>query len=526
MDKYEFCDMLQKHPYLQKDLFIRGFLITNQEPKDLDSFPFYGNWKQEKYGGFYFLAHTLTGMHFFSDEMGNHFFIMGHAYNPFSMKYKEVELLQDIAKAYMNGKYLEVVNDITGVFVTGVVSDDTIQYIVDPSGMQSACSGIVNGHFYLTSHAQLVGDICDLKMDSFVKELIEYKWYGRVMGPYLPGDLTPFKELKRIVPSHLYRFNGVVTHTRFWPLADQKIAEDEKDYQQVIKEASAILKNNMELVSQKWEHPWISLTGGIDSNTTFASANGIYDRFETFSYISAEKEIRDAKAAHTIAEHFHVPHHVYHIPESSDSLEDFEQKRELLRHNNGYIAELYDNEARKRVYLRQNAKCDVEVKSWVSETIRAYWYKHYERKSFPELSPKLYRNLYKIFIFNRSLAHKVDHIFDTYIKEYEYEKIPSCYPPADMHYNEVTWGSWGGLNISEMKYCFDITFIYNNRRFFDLMFRVPLEKRISDQHHLDMKKELNPELYDMGIRVVNMKETSFRARALNVIFTINSILPF
>ena len=58
------------------------------------------------------------------------------------------------------------------------------------------------------------------------------------------------------------------------------------------------------------------------------------------------------------------------------------------------------------------------------------------------------------------------------------------------------------------------------------MFRVPLEKRISDQHHLDMKKLLNKELYDMHIRVQNMKETKSRAFMLNVIFTINSFLPF
>jgi hypothetical protein len=58
------------------------------------------------------------------------------------------------------------------------------------------------------------------------------------------------------------------------------------------------------------------------------------------------------------------------------------------------------------------------------------------------------------------------------------------------------------------------------------MFRVPLEKRISDEHHMDMKRYLNPELFDMNIRVVNMKETDFRARALNAIFTANMVLPF
>ena len=95
-----------------------------------------------------------------------------------------------------------------------------------------------------------------------------------------------------------------------------------------------------------------------------------------------------------------------------------------------------------------------------------------------------------------------------------------------MNFNEVTWGSWGGLRISEMKYCFDLTFAYNNRKFFNLMFRVPLDKRISDQHHLDMKAYLNKELADMNIRIVNMKETDSRAAGLNAIFTANMLLPF
>lgn len=526
MQNTEFINMLEKHQELKKDLFIRGFLITNSKPENVEDFPFYGNWRVEKHAGYYFMAHELTGMHIYETEEGNVFFLMGHAYNPFTMEYEEDKILTHIAEAYGTDTYMERVNDITGVFVYGSIITGELEYLVDPSGMQSACYGKVGEDFYLSSHPQLIGDVCGLKRDTFVEELVQYKWYGRVMGPYLPCDFTPFVEVKRIVPSILYRYGTEVTHRRYWPLTDAKEATEEKDYQQVICQAADILHRGMELVSKKWKHPWISLTGGIDSNTTFAAGNGNYDKFETFSYISAEKEVPDAAAAKKIAEHFGVEHHEYHIPSENNELELFEERRELFRHNNGYVAELYDNEARKKFFLRDNAKCDVEVKSWVSETIRAYWYKHYGRKSFPKLSGKLYRNLYKIFITNRKLAHKLDKLFDAYIKEFEYDKIPESYPPADMHYNEVTWGSWGGLNITEMKYCFDITFIYNNRRFFDLMFRVPLAKRISDEHHLDMKRYLNPELADMNIRVVNMKETNFRAFALNVIFTINSILPF
>lgn len=519
----EIKEVLSSHPELKKDLFIRGFLIADKEI-NTDQFPFYGNWRTEYHGGYYFMAHEKACMHIL-DKGNKTFFIMGHAYNPFTMEIDELKILDYISEAHGTDDYLERISDITGVFVFGDISDGKINFLVDPSGMQSACYGKIDGSFYISSHPQLIGDINGLEMDPWVAKLIEYKWYGRVMGPYLPGDLSPFADVKRIVPSILYHYENKVSHERYWPLKDFKVATEEEDYDKVIKTAADILKNNMILVSKKWEKPWISLTGGIDSNTTFAAGNGIYDKFETFSYISAEKEVPDTEAAKTISERFNIKHNVFKIPDSNDAVEDFDAILAVLRHNNGYVAELKHNEARKRILLRQECKCDVEVKSWVSETIRAYWYKHYGRKKMPPLSPKLYRNLYKIFTLNRKLAHEVDKVFEEYIDKFEYRKIPQLYHTADMHYNEVTWGSWGGLNISEMKYCFDITFIFNNRRFLDILFRVPLEKRISDRHHLDMKKYLNKELYDMNIRVVNMKETAFRAFALNVIFTLNSILP-
>lgn len=526
MNNTQIRSVLETHCELREDLFVRGFLITDKKPENLDQFPFYGKWEITEYKNFFFLGHKLTGMHIHPMENGDCLFLLGHAYDPFAMEYEEEKILSRLAAAYGTDEYLEIVHNLTGVFVIGGTIGDELFYLVDPAGIQSACYGKIDEHFYLSSHAQLIGDVCGLEMDEFVKELINYKWYDRVMGPYLPGDLTPFSQVKRIVPSIYYRYNGQVSHYRYWPLQEQDIADDAQDYDQVIREAANILRNNMILVAKKWSNPWISLTGGIDSNTTFAAGNGNYEHFETFSYISAEKEVPDAAAAKTISDHFGLKHHELLIPDTNEEIADYDAIRAVLMHNNGYVAETKHNEIRKRIYLKQHAKCDVEVKSWVSETIRAYWYKYLGRKSMPKLSPKLYRNLYKIFITNRVLAHKIDKLFADYIKRYEYESIPQSYPAADMHYNEIGWGSWGSLNISEMKYCFDITSIYNNRRFFDLLFRVPLDKRISDRHHLDMKKYLNSELYDMNIRVVNMKETKFRAFALNVIFTVNSILPF
>ena len=520
----EFQQMIENRVDLQKYLFIRGFLLTDED-LNLSVFPFNGNWNRTEIGPYYAYTHEFQKVSVYNNGTRS-FFLFGHAYNPFTMEIDEVNVLQRIAESYGTRTYWDRLAEITGVYVYGVVEGKQIEYLVDPSGMQSAYYGRVGNHFYITSHSQIIGDLHGLQMNELTKELLAYKWYYRVMGPYLPGDMSQFDEVKRIVPSILYSFNGdSITHNRFWPTVNLAPATDREDYKKVIKEAAFILKRNMELISRKWEKPYISLTGGIDSNTTFASANGIYDRFKAFSYVSAEKETIDADAAKKIAEHFSVPYIRFDIPESSDDLENYLELVQIMDHNSGYVAPKNDNENRKRVYLIQNLDCDVEVKSWVSETIRCYWYKHYGRKSFPALSPKLFRNLYKIFISNRSLAHKIDKIFADYIRNFDYEIIPSCYPPADIYFNEVTWGSWGGINISDMKIYSDITFVYNNRKFLDLMFRVPLEKRISDQNHLDMKRVLNKELFDMGIRIVNMKETRTRAFLLNCIFTMNCILP-
>ncbi len=521
-------ELLKKNKDLQELLFIRGFLATDRKGLDLNEFPFYGNWECRELGGIYFLFHKLTGFRYFEKD-GTVWFIYGHAYNPFTMETDEEKILERIAEHSNEDTVFDLIDELTGIFVLGVLKDGKISYMTDPSGMQSAYYGVDRGCFYLTSHFQLVGDLCGYEMDPFVRKLLSYKWYPRVMGPYLPGDLTAFRQLKRVVPNIYYTFDSKseqIQHKRFYPLKEIKTCKTEEEYEGVIRAAGDILHSNMELVLKKWDKTAQSLTGGIDSNTTFAAANGFYGQYRTFSYCSAEKETIDCEAAKKIAAHFDVPWTLYQVPDADGEIDRFDVKKRIIDHNDGYVMLTKPNELRKRMFLQEHCDFDVEIKSWTSETIRAYWYKHYNRKRMPKLSAKLFRNLYKIFLLNRPLAHKVDRVFAEYIRKFGYADIPASYPPADLHYNEVTWGSWGGSNISEMKYCFDITIIYNNRKFLDLLFRIPLSDRISDKHHLALKKYLNPELFDMNIRVVNMKETKFRANALNAIFTVNSILPF
>ena len=67
------------------------------------------------------------------------------------------------------------------------------------------------------------------------------------------------------------------------------------------------------------------------------------------------------------------------------------------------------------------------------------------------------------------LKEKLDGRKDLQTKLFRWAWLVSKdYLPADLRYNEVTWGCWGRPNISDMKLYTDIIPPYNNRVFLDL----------------------------------------------------------
>ena len=127
---------------------------------------------------------------------------------------------------------------------------------------------------------------------------------------------------------------------------------------------------------------------------------------------------------------------------------------------------------------------------------------------------------------NRRLVHETDGYFREYWEHTDLKAHLYNYDESDFFVWEMMHGYKCGLNIGAMKTCFDITIPYNNRKLLDTLLRVPLRRRLNDQLHLDMKKMLNEELFNMNIRVVNLNETNRRKKLANMYFTVNSWLPF
>lgn len=518
---------LDQAPEMRRFLFEKGFLITDAELDNVDEFPFYGNWDKTEIGSFHFWIYKGVNL-FTIEHKGNVFFLIGHAFNPYSMDYEEPSILSKAAEAYGTEEYQNYLNQLTGVYITGVVLSDKIEFQLDASGMQYGCYGEVRGKQYIASHMRLIGDICSLETSDYVHRLVNYRWYQYMMGNYLPGDITCFDGIARIIPNTSVRYqNGAYTVSRFYPDRPIEMTETEEQYAEVIAEGVRIMKNTMELIPKKWRRPAISLTGGVDSNTTFAAANGHYDEYETFSYIAMDREAVDAEKAIEISNHFNVKHTLYKVPDSNDDVPNFELFKKIFAHNDGDIGPIKDDDVRKKIVLINSDVCDVEVKSWISETIRAYAYKYFGRTKYPKsLSPRDYTSLYKIFLFNRKLVRETDEYFAEYLDNTALKEHTFNYDESDFFVWEMMHGGKCGLDIGIMKQCFDITIPYNNRRLLDTLLRVPLKHRISDKHHMDLKRAMNEDLYEMGIRIINLNETKLRKKAINMYYIVNSHLPF
>lgn len=526
MDKFGIQKILENNDSLRKKLYAMGFIFTDNEV-DTTEYPFYDMWREQ-----HIEAYTLMVAHDQHSYVVNNgsatAILIGHAYNPFSMMHEEKNILENLLKEYSpqaleNNKheFWHHINELTGVFSLIILDNGKVYLIGDASGMQTTFYTVFNGKIYISSHTNLIGDLLDLTWDPYVKRLTSYRFF-KLLGNSLPGNLTQFQEVKRLIPNFYVKLqNGTSTEKRFyWP---HKL---DKSSDKVVDEVASLLYNNMELISQKWTKPAISVTGGCDSKTTLACTNGIYDRFKYFSYVSSEAEKVDAEAAKNICHLLGLKHQTYIIPENMNGSDNV---AEVINWNTGDIRYSHPEDVRKRMFFADVDDFDVEVKSWASEIGRAYYSKRFNgRTNFGEKpTPRKCTTLYKFFFNNRKLVKETDKIFEEYLKCYFQQDKDKPIEWQEQFFWEFRVPSWNGLVITgEHRYSFDITIPYNNRRILELLLSVPISNRINDSIYAMIREKMNPAIDRTGIAICNLKHTNSRAKLENLYYCFNSKIPF
>lgn len=506
----------EKEKY-RRFLYMRGFLITDKRIK-LAGYPFYEQWREIKLGQFFLYCHPYKNDYIYQ-QASKAFFLIGHAYDPFSMIHEEKKLLARLAES---NDIWEEISNWTGIFCVGYVDQNEICFTSDAAGQQLIYYGKINGYTFISSHSQLVGDLEKLEQSDYVKRLSKIRFF-HAYGYVLPGDLSPFKELKRAQCNfYVLIKNEGITIERFWPKALPKYA--------TIREMAEIIHNNMVLISEKWpdNRTAISVTGGMDSKTTMACTNGIYDRFQYFSYNSLPDEKIDADAAHDLCKALGLFHTIYTIPTNNNEIEDFEIWNELLCYNCGYLGYAHQNDVRKRAYFAENHDFDIEVKSWVDEIGRARYHKRFAKQRFPKkLTPRYCSSIYKPFITERKLLRETDKVFRDFLAKYYDDQVLSIFPWWDLLYWEFEWNAAeGAFMTGQHVLSYDITIPFNNRRLLEMMLTFPLNMRIRDGIQKEIIHVMNPVIENTGIHVQDVSHTKKRALIERAYLEINSRLPF
>jgi len=525
MNKNDVIDVLKRNDYLKNKLFCRGFCITNNLEINENEYPFYGIWKKIEVCNslMSIFVHPKTNIFLEELAMNRVIGLIGHAFNPFSGCYEEQQIVKDLAEEINSQEsFFHKINELTGTFIIFWASPEGINFVGDTVGLQSVFYTLQNGNYYVSSHSNLIGDLLQLEEDSFVYELKNTRYF-HLFGNQLPGNITSFKEVSRLVPNHYVNMGEKIEEKRFY-YPHQK----DCNLEEICEQSYDILKKTMDIIVEKWKCPAISLTGGVDSKTTLACAMEQKEKYKFFSYDSQKYELPDLLAAKQISEKLELSFIRYDIPYEDEAFDNIEDYRKILLWNCGNVCPNNKNDLRKRIFLDEIPDYDIEVKSWASEVGRARYTKRYNgRRDFGKKpTPRKCTTFYKFLFFNRKVMRNVDKIFGEYLNKFFDCAEENAIPWQDQFYWEWHWPSRDGVVLTcEHKYSHDITVPYNNRLLLELLVSAPMEDRVKDTIYKMIRDKVEPEIDLACEEVADVNRTKKRAMAEDFYYVVNNIIP-
>ena len=483
-------------------LFCRDYLLTDAE-LDLDSYPFYGRWIFTRVGEYKLLTHPYAHV-FFREDSRCAIAMVGHAMNPYSGEINENSILDRLLeeKQKSHEAYLDALDELTGVFVIFVISGSEIYAVQDCGGQKMLYFGQVNSNLVITSTPQLAGDVFQLSVDEQVLRLMESKGYYRGSG-FLPGNLSPFREIKRLGPNTAVTYRNMLFEiSRIFPREDRREVQSEADKKKLVRQMHWLFSQNIALTMKKWNRVAVSLTGGIDSQTTFANAKPWWNRIFCFSFISKPSEKVDADAAAKICDKLGVKHHLYQIPDIPEEIPDYDFLEKIIEHNTSNICKINPNEKRKYIWLERRNDFDVELKSDMSEVGRAYTERKFKNVKVPrKMAPRHLTIGQARYFMEPWCMHFADRAYKAFMKETGLIDDIHGYSMHDLAYWEVRMGAWASTSFSSQESFHEITIPYNNRRLLSMFLRFPEAERKKDLPHKRLMSSGCPELAHMQVQV-------------------------
>ena len=460
-------------------LFCRGFVFSDKEiisPKN--------DWKQFmlKYNNNnYYLWYDLKNEFSFKSNRDKFCLILGYAMDTIDW-HMEIDiicnnLLLNLCKS-LNSFY-DYLDTLNGRFVIFFGYENKVVVLNDATAMRSV-------YYYekeciISSHYEMIADVTKEKHHSF------FEFYNKIQKnkPWtLPGDLTPYNNIKILIANHELNLNTLKIR-RFFPKENHK----ELSLDEALIILPNHLKNQMETLV-KYQTPLISMTSGRDSKLTLSATKDIKDKCVYFTFVNDNPNLSDYNQKNRLDDFNYSKYisKVYNLNFKSLILNGqiFNNKElsKILKINH------YHQHIPSAIleYIDKLPK-GIHVQSNLIEIIRdlTYVYPRPPKNNTPQ-------EIMSGWMMYWSIRHEIKDIINDFWKRNQWDDIFD-YERVRLFYWEHRMSSWNNAaTLLENDCAFDTYMLLNCRKLLDIGFCIPKYDRDKDLLVKYSTEKLWPEL--------------------------------
>jgi len=375
--------------------------------------------------------------------------------------------------------FYEYLDCLNGRFVCIYEKDGAVCVLNDATGSKNIYYN--KNKKIIGSHYNLVQDFSGEEEEKFWRIFCEWSEENRKakqkMLELLPADLTPWSNIRMLLPNH-YIDLGTMQHKRFFPRSNTLIS----DIDTVMKKIADNISGQMKCLNKRYKIIQ-GLTAGSDSRISLAASNVIKEDVTYFTYHNTLKDdsysIKDRERNFNFAKNLCEKEHLDfkelildNKPVDKELLEALEKNhyhRSLPKAISEYAKIFTEN----CIYVHSNLIEIIRKNPYVALNIVD---KHTAAAEFAQIS--------KFKKSNRNYEKALE-LFLKYYDDEEYDKLGN-YPTLYMFYWEYRMGMWlSGAVLTEFDTVCEPYQLFNCRNLIKLGFAVPVAYRANREMLVD-----------------------------------------
>lgn len=278
----------------------------------------------------------------YTQKNGYKIFLLGYILDPSRPDFSDVDIIQTLIENPVSlDSIINKLDQLTGRFVLVIAFGKSLYIFHDPCGLRQVfyCFD-KNGTFWCASQPNLLAEILDLSYDP---TMLEYKYLPLFTSGrdefWFPCDLSPFKEIKYLLPNHYLDVNDKLVK-RYWPRKD---SFTRIDVDECVDKASKLLQNTIEVAVMRF--PLVmGISAGYDSRKSLAASRSVKDKIIFYTHTPIKGNEADVEIPAKLLSKLGLKHKVIDlIPMDEEFKKYFELNNTWPRERHGHIAYSFMN---------------------------------------------------------------------------------------------------------------------------------------------------------------------------------------